>query len=251
MVTVRTSETLDRLINGNFCTFYTVGTLEYTNNTESDSIMEQHGNTGNTGSNNKIDLTNVREVHVYHEDGSIKETFWFPITPPPPIVIEDSSDTETEEEEEEKQQEKKEEEKEKEDEAKEAEAETEAAAAEEEEEEVQEAAEEEEEEEEEEAEKAKEEEETEEAEEEEEEEEEEQENKRRRIAEPAPVRVDRSADNRSYDLTPLQPAPSMTRQEPEAGNELDPPLDIASPPSPLPELDVNMDIIAVMTEHGL
>jgi len=28
-VTVRTSETLDRLINGKFCIFYTVGTLEY------------------------------------------------------------------------------------------------------------------------------------------------------------------------------------------------------------------------------
>ena len=71
--------------------------------------MEVTGNNGSTGNNNKIDLTNVREVHVYNEDGSIKETFWFPLTPPPPIVIEDSSDTETEEEEEE--QEKKDEEK--------------------------------------------------------------------------------------------------------------------------------------------
>ena len=198
--------------------------------------MEITGNNGSTGNNNKIDLTNVREVHVYNEDGSIKETFWFPLTPPP-IVIEDSSDTETEEEEEE--QEKKDEEKA--EEAKEEEQKAEAKA------EAEKEEEEEEREEEAEAEKEAEEEEQEE----EEEEEEEQENKRRRIGGPAPLRVDRSTDNRSYDLTPLQPAPSMTQQEPEAGNELDPPLDIASPPSPLPELDVNMDIIAVMTEHGL
>ena len=164
-------------------------------------------------------------VHVYREDGSIKETFWFPITPPPQIVIEDSSDTETEEEEEKTKEAEEGEEKEKEgeeEEEKEDKEKTEAEAAEEDEEA-----------------------------EEQEDEEEEQENKRRRIGGPAPVRVDRSADNRSYDLTPLQPAPSITQQEPEAGNELDPPLDIASPPSPLPTLDPDMDIMAVLTEHGM
>ena len=180
--------------------------------------MEVTGNTGNTDAN-KIDLTNVREVHVYNEDGSIKETFWFPITPPRPIVIEDSSDTETEDEEgeeeevadkkEEAEQQEEKEEKADEDEAEEAEKEK------------------------------------------EEEEEEVQQNKRRRIGEPAPVRADRSAYNRSYHLTALQPAPSITQQEPEPGNELDPPLDIATPPSPLPTLDPDMDIVAVLTEHGM
>ena len=181
-------------------------------------------NTGNNGSidTNKIDLTNVREVHVYHEDGSIKETFWFPLTPPPPIVIEDSSDTESEKEEEEQQLEKKEEETEK-------------------------AVEPEEQEEEEEAE----EEEEEEAGEAEDEEEEEESNKRRRIGEPAPLRADRSANERSHGLTPLLPAPSVTQQEPEAANELDPPLDIATPPSPLPTLDPDMDIVAELTAHGM
>ena len=218
-----------------FVYFIPLAHLNTHKHTESDSIMEQHGNTGNTGTNNKIDLTNLREVHVYHEDGSIKETFWFPITPPPPIVIEDSSDTETEEEEEEKEvkddkkEETKEQEQEKEDNKKEAEkAEAEA-------------------EEEEETEETEEHEEEEEKEEEEEEEEEES-NKRRRIGGPAPLRADRSANNRSHDLTPLQPAPSITQQEPA----LEPALDTTAPPqSPLPELDVNMDIIAVMEEHGM
>ena len=57
--------------------------------------MEQHGNNNNTNTNNKIDLTNLREVPVFNDDGTVKETFYFPITPPPPIVIEYSSDTET------------------------------------------------------------------------------------------------------------------------------------------------------------
>ena len=178
--------------------------------------MEVTGNTGSTSTNNKIDLTNVREVHVYHEDGSIKETFWFPITPPPPIVIEDSSDTETEEEEEEEQ-------------AKEAE--------------------------EKEKEKTKEGEEEAEQAEEEEEEEEEESNKRQRIGGPAPQRADRSANNRSNDLTPLQPAPSMTanaqEEEPQPSSEVGPPLDLHAPPSPLPELDPTMDIVACMEEHGM
>ena len=172
----------------------------------------ENTNTNGSTDTNKIDLTNVREVHVYHEDGSIKETFWFPLTPPPPIVIEDSSDTETEEEEEE-QKEKKEKDKEEEKEK--------AAEAEEEEEEA------------------------------EAEEEEEDSNKRRRIGEPAPLRADRSANERSHGLTPLQPAPSVTQQEPEAANELDPPLDIATPPSPLPTLDPDMDIVAELTAHGM
>ena len=63
--------------------------------------MEYTRNNGSTDAN-KIDLTNLREVPVFNDDGTVKETFYFPITPPPPIVIEDSSDTETEEEEEEK-----------------------------------------------------------------------------------------------------------------------------------------------------
>jgi hypothetical protein len=192
--------------------------------------MDSHSTNNNTG-NNKIDLTNVREVHMFNEDGSIKETFWFPITPPPPIVIEDSSDTESEKEEEEEEQqekEKKEEEKEK------------AAEPEEQEEEEEEEAEAEEEEEEE-AGKA----------EDEEEEDEEESNKRRRIGEPAPLRADRSANERSHGLTPLLPAPSVTQQEPEAANELDPPLDIATPPSPLPTLDPDMDIVAELTAHGM
>ena len=211
-----------------FVYFIPLAHLNTHKHTESDSIMEQHGNTGNTGTNNKIDLTNLREVHVYHEDGSIKETFWFPLTPPPPIVIEDSSDTETEDEEEE-QQNKKEEEKEKEKEDKQEEAEQAEAEKEEEEEEEEEEA----------------------GEAEEEEEEEEESNKRRRIGEPAPLRADRSANERSHGLTPLQPAPSVTQQEPEAANELDPPLDIATPPSPLPTLDPDMDIVAELTAHGM
>ena len=202
--------------------------------------MENAGNNGNTETN-KIDLTNVREVHVFHEDGSIKETFWFPLTPPPPIVIEDSSDTETEEEEEE--QEKKEEEKAKEDKEEEAEKKEEEEE-EEEKEKAKEAAEEEEEEEEDE----------EEEEEAEEEEEEDQSNKRRRIGGPAPQRADRSANNRSHDLTPLQPAPSMTanaQDEAQPSSEVGPPLDLNTPPSPLPELDPSMDIVACMEEHGM
>ena len=194
--------------------------------------MEYTGNNGSTDAN-KIDLTNVREVHVYHEDGSIKETFWFPITPPPPIVIEDSSDTETEEEEEEELQKKEEEEKEKEQEKEEK---AEQAEAEEEGEEEEDA----------------EEQEKEEEDEEEEEEEggEEEANKRRRIGGPAPVRADRSADNRSNDLAPLNPAPSVTVQD-ESSSEVGPPLDMAAPPSPLPSLDPDMDIVAVLTEHGM
>ena len=190
--------------------------------------MEVTGNTNNTGNNNKIDLTNVREVHVYREDGSIKETFWFPISPPPPIVIEDSSDTETEDEEEEELQKKEEEEKEK---AQEAE----------------------EEEQEEEADKEKTDEAEAEAEEEEEEEdeEEEEEPKRRRIGEPAPLRAVRCADNRSNNITPLNPAPSVSQEEPEPDNEVDPPLDTSTPLSPLPELDPSMDIVAFMEEHGM
>ena len=191
----------------------------------------ENTNTNGSTDTNKIDLTNVREVHVYHEDGSIKETFWFPITPPP-IVIEDSSDTETEEEEEEKEvkddkkEETKEQEQEKEDNKKEAEkAEAE----------------------------AEEEEETEETEEEEEEEEEED-TKRRRIGEPTPSRADRSAPNRSNAFFSLQPAPSVSVEETqaqEAEPTVGPALDLNAPPSPLPELDVNMDIVAVMEENGM
>ena len=204
--------------------------------------MEHTGNNNNTGSN-KIDLTNVREVPVFNDDGTIKETFYFPITPPPPIVIEDSSDTETEEEAEEEQQNKKDEEKEEaekedkqEEEAEKAEAEKE----EEEEEDVEEAEDKEEEEEEEEEEEA--------------EEEEDQSNKRRRIGGPAPQRADRSANNRSHDLTPLQPAPSMmanAQDEAQPSSEVGPPLDLHAPPSPLPELDPTMDIVACMEEHGM
>ena len=199
--------------------------------------MEQHGNNNNT-STNKIDLTNLREVPVFNDDGTIKETFYFPITPPPPIVIEDSSDTETEEEAEEEQQNKKDEEKEEAETEDKQEEEAEKAEAEKEEEEEAEDKEEEEEEEEEEA----------------EEEEEDQSNKRRRIGGPAPQRADRSANNRSHDLTPLQPAPSMTanaQEEPQPSSEVGPPLDLNTPPSPLPELDPSMDIVACMEEHGM
>ena len=199
--------------------------------------MEQHGNNNNT-STNKIDLTNLREVPVFNDDGTIKETFYFPITPPPPIVIEDSSDTETEEEAEEEQQNKKDEEKEEAETEDKQEEEAEKAEAEKEEEEE---AEDKEEEEEEEAEEA-------------EEEEEDQSNKRRRIGGPAPQRADRSANNRSHDLTPLQPAPSMTanaQDEAQPSSEVGPPLDLNTPPSPLPELDPSMDIVACMEEHGM
>ena len=48
--------------------------------------------------NNSIDLVNTEEVNIFNDDGSVKETFIFPVTSP--IVIMDSSDTETEEEEE-------------------------------------------------------------------------------------------------------------------------------------------------------
>jgi len=41
------------------------------------------------------------KVNVFNEDGSVKETFWFPVSPKA-IIIEDSSDTETEEEKEDK-----------------------------------------------------------------------------------------------------------------------------------------------------
>ena len=198
--------------------------------------MEQHGNNNNT-STNKIDLTNLREVPVFNDDGTIKETFYFPITPPPPIVIEDSSDTETEEEAEEEQQNKKDEEKEEAETEDKQEEEAEKAEAEKEEEEE-----------------AEDKEEEEEEEEEAEEEEEDQSNKRRRIGGPAPQRADRSANNRSHDLTPLQPAPSMTanaQDEAQPSSEVGPPLDLNTPPSPLPELDPSMDIVACMEEHGM
>ena len=182
--------------------------------------MENTGNNGNTGTN-KIDLTNVREVHVFNDDGTVKETFYFPITPPPPIVIEDSSDTETEEEEEEKKKDKEEEEEEEEEEKEKKDKEEEAGEDEEAEEEEEEA---------------------------EKEEEEQQTNKRRRqfnVSEPTPKRAARLNANQ-LQTSMLQPAPSLT--EPA----LEPALDTSAPPqSPLPELDVNMDIIAVMTEHGL
>ena len=48
--------------------------------------------------NNSIDLVNTEEVNIFNDDGSVKETFIFPVASP--IVIMDSSDTETEEEEE-------------------------------------------------------------------------------------------------------------------------------------------------------
>ena len=200
-------------------------------NTQNNNIIDLVNNNTNTNNNdNKIDLTNMEEVNLYDEHGNVKETFHFPVIQRP-IVIEDSSDTETEEEEEE----------EAEKEAEKAEEEVENNEKDDDEEEEEAEAEEEENEEEQEAE-------AEAEEEEEEEEEEEQSNKRLRIGGPAPLRADRSANNRSHDLTPLQPAPSITQQEPA----LEPALDTTAPPqSPLPELDVNMDIIAVMTEHGL
>ena len=40
---------------------------------------------------------------MFNDDGTLKETFWFPITPPRPIVIEDSDETEDEREKEEEQ----------------------------------------------------------------------------------------------------------------------------------------------------
>ena len=208
--------------------------------------MEQHGNNNNT-STNKIDLTNLREVPVFNDDGTIKETFYFPITPPPPIVIEDSSDTETEEEAEEEQQNKKDEEKEEAEKEDKQEKEAEKAEAEKEDGEDEETEDKEEEEEVEEAE-------DDDDDEEEEEEEEDQSNKRRRIGGPAPQRADRSANNRSHDLTPLQPAPSMTanaQDEAQPSREVGPPLDLNTPPSPLPELDPSMDIVACMEEHGM
>ena len=83
------------------------------------------------------------------------------------------------------------------------------------------------------------------------EEQEEEEHKRRRIGEPAPSRANRCADNRSNDLAPLHPAPSITENaQDEPTTEVDPPLDITAPPSPLPQLDPNMDIVAFMEEHG-
>ena len=166
--------------------------------------MENTRSNNNTDAN-KIDLTNVREVLVYNEDGSIKETFWFPITPPPPIVIEDSSDTETEEEEEEQQLEKKEEAKEEQQEKKKEKEEEEKEKAAETEEQEQEQAKEEEAKPE--AQEGAEEQEEEEA---KEEEEEEQDQKRRRIGGPVPVRLQKSTDNRSVEHTPLQPAPTLT-----------------------------------------
>jgi len=48
--------------------------------------------------NKSINLVNTEEVNIFNDDGSVKETFIFPVTSP--IVIMDSSDTETEEEEE-------------------------------------------------------------------------------------------------------------------------------------------------------
>ena len=50
--------------------------------------------------NDKNNTDSVK-VNVFNEDGSVKETFWFPVSPKA-IIIEDSSDTETEEEKEDK-----------------------------------------------------------------------------------------------------------------------------------------------------
>jgi len=210
--------------------------------------MEVTRTNGNTDTN-KIDLTNLREVHVYNEDGSIKETFWFPISPPPPIVIEDSSDTESEKEEEEQQLEKKDEEKEKEDEKAEAEEEREEEA------------------------EAEKEEEADDKEAEKEEEEPKETNKRRRdfmVNEPTPQRALRSNNIQSI-CEALQPAPTLTPEP--TPSDLFPPLQLPainsklqmeiemadalvktspmlapvptplSPPtSPLPDLDLTMDI---------
>ena len=192
--------------------------MESTNNTidlvNIDNNTNTHTNTNTNG--NKIYLTNMEEVNVYDEHGNVKETFHFPVIQRP-IVIEDSLDTETEEEEEEA-----EKEAEKAEEPKAAEEQQEAEGEEEEEEEAQEA-----------------------------EEKEEEEHKRRRIGEPAPSLANRCADNRSNDLAPLHPAPSITENaQDEPTTEVDPPLDITAPPSPLPQLDPNMDIVAFMEEHG-
>ena len=203
-------------------------TMESTNNNIID-LVNNNTNINTNTNENKIDLTNMEEVSIYDEHGNVKETFHFPVIQRP-IVIEDSSDTETEEEEEEAEKE-----------AEKAEEEVENNEKDDDEEEEEAEAEEEENEEEQEAE-------AEAEEEEEEEEEEEQSNKRLRIGGPAPLRADRSANNRSHDLTPLQPAPSITQQEPA----LEPALDTTAPPqSPLPHLDPDMDIVALMTEHGM
>ena len=50
--------------------------------------------------NDKNNTDSVK-VNVFNEDGSVKETFWFPVSPRA-IIVEDSSDTETEEEKEDK-----------------------------------------------------------------------------------------------------------------------------------------------------
>ena len=40
-------------------------------------------------------------------------------------------------------------------------------------------------------------------------------------------------------------------EEPQPSSEVGPPLDLHAPPSPLPELDPTMDIVACMEEHGM
>ena len=48
--------------------------------------------------------------------------------------------------------------------------------------------------------------------------------------------------------------PSVTvnaQEETQPSDEVDPPLDMSTPLSPLPELDPSMDIVAELTAHGM
>ena len=76
-------------------TFIPLHTFIYTDT----QALHCYSNTMDT--HNDKNNTDSVKVNVFNEDGSVKETFWFPVSPKA-IIIEDSSDTETEQEKEDK-----------------------------------------------------------------------------------------------------------------------------------------------------
>ena len=69
--------------------------------TDTQALLRKHSYSNTMDTPNDKNNTDSVKVNVFNEDGSVKETFWFPVSPKA-IIIEDSSDTETEEEKEDK-----------------------------------------------------------------------------------------------------------------------------------------------------
>ena len=70
--------------------------------------------------------------------------------------------------------------------------------------------------------------------------------KRRRVFDvKEPTLARRDTLNNSNVPEVFQPVPSVSIEPPVPSASIEPPQ------SPLPELDVNMDIVALMTEHGM